>query len=325
MIRLPVHISGDHWINVDQVLNAIKESPPEQEVVLDLGTEGVSFTALGITRDLLEICQTSQRDPRSITIESWPNIIEEIPFTRSITPRISHFFWHSQRYLAEPVKSSHQYLFAYFMGRRTIARSYILHDLYTNFHDNFLFSLMRTRNQELPWIHPPQGRLAENIYEWLDHAELEKFNHWWASCPVESLDNHEINDQYQVEHNTNASISSWYHCVDIELVAESYTLGTTFFPTEKTVRPIANQRPFIVYGPKNFLANLQKYGFKTFSECWNEDYDLLEGPDRYQAIRNVISLLISNPNRLEILNRAFEIAKYNREVLLDCIKKYSPS
>ena len=325
MIKLSVHISGDHWVNTSDVLTQLSRIDPTVPVVLDLGAEGVSFDALGITSDILKICKDNNRAPESIIVDSWPNTIESIPFTRALAPRISHFFWHSSRYLKDPVPSTHKYAFAFFMGRRTIARSYMLYDLYNNFKHDFLFSLMLTKNTQLPWIDKPPGRHAENIKDWVSDSDRPAFDVWWKNCPVTSLDNHDINDQYQLEHNTNASISDWYHEFDIELVSETYTLGCTFFPTEKTARPIANQRPFIVYGPKNFLANLKTYGFKTFSDCWDEGYDLLEGAPRYDAIKTVIENLLANPDRQAVIDHAMTIAQHNRLILLDLIKKYSPS
>jgi len=324
MIKLSVHISGDHWANPDDVLAQLSQIDPTIQVVLDLRNEGVSFDALGITNDILQICKDKNRAPKSIRVDAWSNTIEHIPFTRAPPPPISHFFLYSSRYRKDPVPSMHKYTFAFFMGRRSIARSYILYDLYNNFKHDFLFSLMLTKNLQLPWIDKPYGRYAENIKDWVTESDLSKFNAWWEHCPVTSLDNHDIDDQYRLEHNTNASISNWYHEFDIELVSETHTLGCTFFPTEKTARPIANQRPFIVYGPRNFLGNLKTYGFKTFGDCWDEGYDLLEGEPRYAAIRKVIENLLANPQRQTVIDHALTIAHHNRLILLDSIKKYWP-
>jgi hypothetical protein len=68
-------------------------------------------------------------------------------------------------------------------------------------------------------------------------------------------------------------IGKIYDNVFAEIVCETYCRGITFFPTEKTWRPIACRTPFMVQGPVNFLRNLKKLGFKTFDRWWDESYD----------------------------------------------------
>jgi len=77
----------------------------------------------------------------------------------------------------------------------------------------------------------------------------------------------------------------------IELVAETWTEGNTFAPTEKTTRPINFKKPFIVYGSRDYLCYLRQMGFRTFSDFWNEDYDGYEGVERYKRILTLIDNL----------------------------------
>ena len=70
-------------------------------------------------------------------------------------------------------------------------------------------------------------------------------------------------------------------------------MGNTFFPTEKTIRPIIAQTPFIIMGPKHYLANLKKLGFKTFDKWWSEDYDQFAGVDRIIEIKKRLSDIFS--------------------------------
>lgn len=57
----------------------------------------------------------------------------------------------------------------------------------------------------------------------------------------------------------------------IELVAETET--DMFFITEKTIKPIQAQIPFVVVGCYKFLHRLKKLGFKTFDCVLDESYD----------------------------------------------------
>ena len=74
----------------------------------------------------------------------------------------------------------------------------------------------------------------------------------------------------------------------IDLVSETFVSGSCFFWTEKSIRPMMLNTPFIVMGPVAFLSNLKnRYGFKTFSTYWDESYDNLQHYDRIQAIYKI--------------------------------------
>ena len=77
----------------------------------------------------------------------------------------------------------------------------------------------------------------------------------------------------------------------IDIVAETFTNGNTFFTTEKTVRPMLLKKPMIVMGGKNHLLYLRQMGFRTFGDFWDESYDGFEGPDRYIKILDLIDKL----------------------------------
>jgi hypothetical protein len=78
----------------------------------------------------------------------------------------------------------------------------------------------------------------------------------------------------------------------VEIVSETFVTGITFYPTEKSIRPMALCTPFIHMGPVGFLSNLKnRYGFKTFSAWWDESYDLFQQYDRIQAIYTITSRL----------------------------------
>jgi hypothetical protein len=59
----------------------------------------------------------------------------------------------------------------------------------------------------------------------------------------------------------------------VEIVCETFLSGNSFYPTEKTWRPFVCRTPFLTLGPRGFLANLHKLGFRTFSQWWDESYD----------------------------------------------------
>jgi hypothetical protein len=85
--------------------------------------------------------------------------------------------------------------------------------------------------------------------------------------------------------------SEGYNNIFSELVCETYFSGFTFYPTEKTFRPIQQLTPFIIQGPRGFLTNLHRCGFKTFGQYWDESYDECVGPERILKIKQVLTQL----------------------------------
>jgi hypothetical protein len=83
-------------------------------------------------------------------------------------------------------------------------------------------------------------------------------------------------------------LKNYYTEFLIDLVAETWTEGTTFAPTEKTTRPINFKKPFIVYGSQNYLCYLRQMGFRTFGDFWDESYDGYAGAERYTRILALI-------------------------------------
>lgn len=318
MITIPVQVCGDHWVNPEQVKQLL-ESNADQDITLDLGAEGASLTALGITTVLEQHCQLHSIDVGNVCIANWPNAVEDIPFRRAFVPRASHFFWMSQRYWRNVVLTTHQHVFGFFVGRVTTARAVMLYDLYHSLGTDCLYSTMQS------FLTPNlKGICLENINDWKTIDQQHKFNDWWAQCPINSIDQYQVNDQYNPAYNTNASLLTHYHRFDIEIVAETYTMGTTFFPTEKTVRPIMAGRPIMVYGPVGFLSRLRELGFETYHELWDESYDQLCGPARWQQMQRTIADLMSRPDRRKVIEAAQLIAVRNRQQLETIIERFGP-
>ena len=72
------------------------------------------------------------------------------------------------------------------------------------------------------------------------------------------------------------------------VVTETLFYGKRWYLTEKTFKPIVLQQPFVLLAPQGSLAYLRNYGFQTFHNIWDEQYDMCEDVDR---IDSVLSLL----------------------------------
>jgi hypothetical protein len=304
MITISVRVCGDAWSNPDEVQLALNQPGP---VALDFHNEGVSVGAIG----LADMIERSGRDTDSITIVNNPNRTETLPYINTTGPR-NHCLDLAKQYWQEPVVPAEiARPFGYFVGRRTISRCVIMYDLWQNFKDQFVFSHMQNRIP-VPWIEPPVGINLEQVLDWLYADNFARFTAWYNACPITSIDGHAVRDHYDPDQNTNRDLLTHYDKFVTELVAETYTLGDTFFPTEKTFRPIMSARPILVYGPRNFLSRLRDMGFETYHTCWDEGYDELEGPARWQAIRNLLPTI-------EVTDVTWAIAYRNRQHLRQLI------
>ena len=301
MIVIPIRICGDIWVNPEEVSTELYSAPITEYVELDFRAEGPSALALGVIDLLDQHCAETGRNPSTILLKNNPNNTE-ITRYRNPTPGRSHFFKMSQSYWSDVIPELESAkTFGFFMGRRTGARARILYDLWHNY--SAVLSLMRTVEID-PWIKPSLVYTLEPMDTWV----IDDIKNWFACCPVPSIDGHTVRDQYVENPQTNIDILNYYNQFQVEIVAETYTLGNTFFPTEKTVRPIMAAKPYIVYGPKHFLANLRKQGFETYSNCWDESYDQLEGIERWSAIKQILPTVkvddvtraIAHRNRLHL-------------------------
>ena len=97
------------------------------------------------------------------------------------------------------------------------------------------------------------------------------------------------------------------------LVTETVATGRRHHLTEKTFKPIAMGMPFIIVGTQGSLRYLRSYGFKTFSDLWDESYD--DEPDdskRIEKIAQVLKLLDGlEEHRQDIFESAVDIIEHN--------------
>jgi hypothetical protein len=129
-------------------------------------------------------------------------------------------------------------------------------------------------------------------------------------------------DTQNVENKTSFAVSNTLKkelfldsCINI---ATETTFATNeLFLSEKILKPILGYQPFIVFGPHGYLVELKKYGFKTFSDFWDESYDDIQDP--VERAKKLISLVKHLNNKtIEELNDIYRSTKdiciYNRNL-----------
>jgi hypothetical protein len=279
---------GKIW-NLPQTYADIIHASQQGPVELDLLTEGPCCQTSGIDAMLDEIVLRFGFDPSLYTIVT----SNQLPSSKYQEQRTTWVELNMAKKLAQQTQATESTLekcFGMFVGRSNWQRLGLASHLWmhhknqttmtfhydptVDFHrSNFGLEELVTRH----WSAWPQ------VYEFIQHLPicLDK-----QSYPIVWNDQaFNLNDQYQK-----------FFC---EIVCETCFTGKTFFVTEKTLRCIINQRPFLVQGPKGYLRNLHALGFKTFGQWWDEGYDEDPSDSRYQTLCSNIDY-IAQQNKKDI-------------------------
>jgi hypothetical protein len=146
------------------------------------------------------------------------------------------------------------------------------------------------------------------------HYEIHKFkNPVWR--PQTVLENYFPVSNAHSHYSAIFDIKD-YESTDIEVVLETLFDDDRLHLTEKSLRPIACAQPFILAGTHGSLEYLRSYGFKTFSDVWDESYNLVEDPsERLIQIAELMKYISTwLPHQREHnMSKARAIAEYNKQ------------
>jgi len=183
-------------------------------------------------------------------------------------------------------------IFLNLYGRPTAARlgiaSHLLSEHKNNSQIHFSFGIGL---DDLP--HYELDKLLE-----YDINSIEKVGKLLTKMPIKQA----TSDGYSnVKYNFSDQLTQMYQNIFVDVVAETHVLGPTFYPTEKTTRPMWLKKPFIIFGSRDYLCYLRQLGFQTFqtpeNTYWSEDYDGYEGKERYIRILALIDQLAKTPKK----------------------------
>ena len=281
---------GDEWVNRSEVIAQLDDIAVDEPVIIHTQHEGVSLKVSGVIEVLNRWVSDTNRLSSTVNINT-PNQYEKINYKfHNKLSNWPHFFKPSRLNYYREISQidTSKKLFGLFLGRYNQMRNIIANDIVNNHRLHFLISIMK--------------------------ADRLDASSWWDSNleSIGSLDNMSVEDQYTGRHNTNQSLLNFYNDFQIEFSIETVTRGEAFFPTEKTIRPVMGSKPFIIYATVDFLKNIKKLGFRTFSELWSEDYDQFEGIKRWNYIKLLITDIIKHGYDCNLAN---EIVQYNYDHL----------
>jgi hypothetical protein len=137
--------------------------------------------------------------------------------------------------------------------------------------------------------------------------------------PEFSISNRDLHKHIQP--NTHDSAASADYCnhnyaqTGIEVVLETLFDDSRWHLTEKTLRPIACGKPFILAATPGSLQYLRKYGFQTFGNLIDESYDqITHAPTRLRAIIQEMERIadLDTNARHQLYQQMHKIAKQNK-------------
>lgn len=152
-------------------------------------------------------------------------------------------------------------------------------------------------------------------------SEGKNYQEFCPKNPAFKIQRHNLQDYFN-PCTVDATASADYDNQDyqrsaIEVVLETLFDDTRWHLTEKSLRPIACGRPFMLAATPGSLQYLRNYGFKTFNGLIDESYDNIVDPvQRLEVIcmeMKRLSLLDSNQKQ-NLMEKLYSIAKHNQQL-----------
>jgi hypothetical protein len=165
----------------------------------------------------------------------------------------------------------------------------------------------------------------ENNVHFTDH--VFKNQSFSVDRSINALNDYQIPSSFSATYDTNH-----YNQCFIDVVLETLFDDSRLHLTEKILRPIACGKPFILAGTTGSLCYLREYGFETFGEYINEDYDLISDPlERItkiiQEMKRIGNLrprekkhLVDQCNRIAQKNKKYFFSSKFKKRLVDELK-----
>lgn len=124
--------------------------------------------------------------------------------------------------------------------------------------------------------------------------------------------------------------ADFYKHIACDIVSETVLDYPYPYISEKTLRPIACKRMFIILGAQYTLELLQSKGFKTFGDLIDESYDAIKNPEtRFLKVVEEVKKICEKPT-LEVidylesiksrLDKNFETLKNLQQVEINQLK-----
>ena len=261
----------------------------DEKIILDLKHEGWDIVENGIEQKVKNICDELTIPYAQIEFTSSDRLCKNETFKHTINPKYTTYF--SNRYKEIEIVLSTEFNYGLFCGRATNER---------------LYSFWKHKN----WQYSNRGKASmhldiDTVTEWDSDftSFICEYNEYWQSL-LPLLPYSDVGDYIKPPMFTHAHNRSWkeiYNNIAIEIVIETNQTPDTFFITEKTFRPIAYGKLFLVIGSPEFEHNLKRMGFDIFDDIIDKSYDTQSSYIRVDAVFKSLGELLRNPVDMQAL------------------------
>jgi hypothetical protein len=277
-------IDGQVWDAEKVLVELVDYAQANQSLTVDTFSEGPCLQTSGLEQlvGLAADCAGIPDNRVSITTSNLLNSarrFKENKFIKGWFAPIDHVRSHNDNY-----DKQIQYHFGHFVSRSNWLRLYLASHLNRFYADKTLQSFHWQANHDYHKNHLGLEMLLNK--HGVEVAQM--CLNFLQDCPIyfENVPTYPM-------HYNSGDIYSQYPRFFVEIVCEPFFSGNTFCVSEKTWRAIQTRTPFIVQGPRYFLKNLQRLGFKTFDAWWSEGYDEDPWDHKPVEIIKIIDMLAS--------------------------------
>ena len=301
------------WHPEQVVAQLIQEYQTQGRAAIDLNNEGPCADTIGLYRLLDGVCQQFAFDPAQIEIVTANR--EEQHSRYRITVR-NNLHWFSKtltayRSLDALAPKNFNNLFGCLYNVPSWDRLCLLSYIHRTTQHSSLLTCNGT------W--QPDRYNTYYLNTLIDHAPTELANvaEYLKTNPSAALD--DVAEAKPVTAEHQMQVWPLYSDFFVDVVAETYNTGLSFFVTEKTLRPMLALTPFVVNAPPGYLSMLKyDFGFRTFDAWWDEDYDNYQGYERIQRMYQIIDQLdkLSAAQCQDMYADMMPVLQHNKQHLL---------
>jgi len=263
----------------------------DEKIVLDLKHEGWDIVENGIEQKVKNICDELNIPYTQIEFTSSDRLCKSKTFKHTINPKYTTYF--SDPFKEITTVPSTKFNYGLFCGRATNERLYSFWK-----HKNWRYQVLGKASMHLD---------ISTVTEWNSDFTgfICEYNECWQSLipiiPYSDIDSY---IKPPIIFGNNTDVDLWkrvYSELMIEVVVETNQTLDTFFITEKTFRPIAYGKLFLVIGSPEFEQNLKRMGFDIFDDIIDKSYDIESSYYRVDAVFKSLGELLRNPVDIQAL------------------------
>jgi hypothetical protein len=311
VIQIQKYIGTTDIFNIELISSEIIKAMLSGDDITLRTDDGFSYEENGLYTILDNLCNYWNYDKSKITLESnnWGEAHNQYNVKQSAYS--IDFLAFNKEHVVKSWNKEKTY--GLFLGRGSSERIYsiVKHQQFkysnqglTSFHHNFDDIPI---NQTVAKASKHTGLLIDELLKIKPYSDIDQLR----SIPIISPYN-SLSDVW----------TPTYEKIAIEIVCETTLWPTAFQITEKTLRPIYFQRPFLILGPKDYLKKLNSIGFKTFNDIIPWYYDRFERYIRIDNIFQILSDLIETQQFEVILRECHDDIIHNYNLLLELSTKH---